>query len=295
MTNEQPLDKKFQPFFPLSFLDGHRDGRFYKDIIVSSKKRHRLLLNCFKQFTYFAAENNLTYWLVHGALIGWFWNELLLPWDMDLDIMVLHYDLAHMYKKFDKTVYNNRYLFEINPNSQYREFQVTDVIDARFIDKLSGLYIDITAASYDPVRKELHCKSPHYYKVDDIFPIRKANFSHTETWVPNKSLVMLEKDYGKDCMTNKEFERGERFFFMHVGSFVPVVLCTIAHDFARLTHILDQRSIISLTLSSAYCHAQGSACSSTSTAARTTYTTTTSRSGSTTTSPSASSSESTLP
>ena len=197
MTNEKPLDKKFQPFFPLSFLDGHRDGRFYKDIVVSSKKRHRLLLNCFKQFTYFAAENNLTYWLVHGALIGWFWNELLLPWDMDLDIMVLHYDLAHIYKKFDKFVYNDRYLFEINPNSQYREFQVTDVIDARFIDKLSGLYIDITAASYDPARKELHCKSPHYYAVDDIFPIRKANFSHVETWVPNKSLVMLEKDYGQ--------------------------------------------------------------------------------------------------
>jgi hypothetical protein len=134
---------------------------------------------------------------------------------MDLDIMVLQYDLQHIYTKFNNYVYKDRYLLEINPNSQYREFQVTDVIDARFIDKLSGLYIDITAASYDPKRKEVHCKSPHYYEVEDIFPIRLANFSHVETWVPNKSLIMLEKDYGADCMTNKKFERGERGIFVH--------------------------------------------------------------------------------
>jgi hypothetical protein len=207
--------KDISVFFPLCLYDVHRDARYCKDFAVPAQKRQRLMIHCLQAFTEFAKEHNLPYWLIHGGLIGWYFNEHILPWDMDIDIQVLYHDLAHMYRPYHNTVYRGRYRFEINPNSVYRLPQITDVIDARFIDQASGLYIDVTGLSYDAEKQGLHCKTPHYYKVDQLFPLQRGNFSGAEVWLPNQPLAILEEEYPR--YRDTEFHRGKRLFEVKYG------------------------------------------------------------------------------
>jgi hypothetical protein len=193
-SNKLP-DPNKHIYFPLCVVDSHRDGRFCKEIIIPFRKRKAALTACFREFSNFAAERNLKYWLIHGGLIGWYWNELPLPWDLDIDVSVLYYELRHDYIRYHGTVYKKRYVFEVNLNYKYRYFQETDKIDARFIDKQTGLYIDLTAVSYDATQQQLHCKSPHYYFPEEIFPLQSANFSGTPIWVPHKPLDILVREY----------------------------------------------------------------------------------------------------
>lgn len=135
----------------------------------------------------------------------------MLPWDTDVDIRILYYDLITDYKKFDDHMYKGRYLFKINPNSYYRGFQEDDVIDARFIDTTNGLYVDMLAMVYDPVKKHLYCKSPRYYTVDDLFPLKTDTFmGFDNVWFPNNPIRTMEKDYGKGCMEMKKWARRKR-------------------------------------------------------------------------------------
>lgn len=207
-------------YFPLCLMDSHRDARFCKDISVPMYKRQRLLIHCLQAFSNFATENSLPYWLIHGGLIGWYWNEDVLPWDMDIDISVLYHDLVTLYQPFHKTIYKDRYLFEINPNSVYRGTQRLDVIDARFIDQKSGLYIDLTAVSYDAQKQGLHCKTPHYYSVTELFPLQRTNFTGVSIWVPNQPLSILAREY--PGYERSEFHRGKRLFEMKYGENVYV-------------------------------------------------------------------------
>ena len=123
--------------------------------------------------------------------------------------MVLYHDLKHIFSKFHKFTYRNRFLFEVNPNSYYREFQESDIIDARFIDTTNGLYVDITAVIYDPEKKQLHCKSPHYYDVQDVFPLQNGTFMGYDIWLPHDPVTMMEKEYGKACMTGTRFYKSK--------------------------------------------------------------------------------------
>lgn len=148
--------------------------------------------------------------------LGWYWNEQLLPWDNDLDVMVLYHDLKYLYSKFHKFEYKNRFLFEVNPNSYYRDFQESDIIDARFIDKTNGLYVDITAVVYDAEKKQLHCKSPHYYDVEDVFPLRNSTFVGLESWIPNNPENMLLKEYGPNSMSGTKFFKRKSLTYCYV-------------------------------------------------------------------------------
>lgn len=202
-------------YFPLCLVDAHRDARYCKDLSVPIFKRQRLLVHCLQAFAQFADEHQLPYWVIHGGLIGWYWNEFLLPWDMDVDVSVLYADLAQRYQPLHGTVFRGRYLFEVNPNAVYRQPQRSDVIDARFIDRLSGLYIDLTAVSYDAARRGLHCKTPHYYAPDELFPLRRANFSGAEVWVPHRALDILAREYPH--YEDRVFHRGKRLFEVKFG------------------------------------------------------------------------------
>lgn len=125
------------------------------------------------------------------------------------------------------------YLLEINP--RYIVSSIDDwlnVIDARWIDTTSGLFIDITA-----VRKDitgdltgnpgvLMCKDGHVYVVswsififialfsiltvcpiqeDDIFPLRDSHFEDLPVKIPYAYIKLLQNEYGSASLTRTRF------------------------------------------------------------------------------------------
>lgn len=110
------------------------------------------------------------------------------------------------------TIYDDRYLLDVNPNSKLRTFRDNiNVIDARFIDTYTGYYMDITALANQSIGYSLEtthilsCKSPHWYSYEDIFPLRATIFNDVAVWRPNNPMSILMQEYTEGSMFNLEW------------------------------------------------------------------------------------------
>lgn len=81
-----------------------------------------------------------------------------MPWDPDADFQVTEADMFFLASYYNMTTYRRwsdmfpegrEYLLEINPHFAHRDpDDQLNVIDARWIDMTTGLFVDITAARY---------------------------------------------------------------------------------------------------------------------------------------------------
>ena len=223
----------------------HYDGRFAAAILPYADSKHHLsiLLQ-----TYLSTMHDLGVetWIMHGSLLGWWWNRKVMPWDSDVDVQVSEASLDFLASYHNMTVHRfpivpdlraetgdddgdggvdeknekkkekekgRSYLLEINPH--YRNGSVTDtlnVIDARWIDMTTGLFIDITGLRRDREAEQagrpgqMMCKDRHQYMYDDIFPLRDSVFEGVPARVPFKYIELLEQEYGKTALTRTEYE-----------------------------------------------------------------------------------------
>src|SRR2546423_3686 len=101
-----------------------------------------------------------------------------MPWDSDVDVQVSEDSMHFLASYYNMTIFHYRtpripngrdYLLEINPNYVNREqTDRLNVIDARWTDTESGLFIDITTVRKNythPVPGTLSCKDKHSYRV----------------------------------------------------------------------------------------------------------------------------------
>ncbi|KIX02443.1 uncharacterized protein Z518_08384 [Rhinocladiella mackenziei CBS 650.93] len=162
-------------------------------------------------------------WIAHGALLGWYWNQKLLPWDTDLDVQMSAETLAYLVP-FNMTEYwyvmageekPRTYLLDINPHHSISSTRdVANKIDGRWIDTSNGKYIDITAVHVRPLLSDvqdppqapiLFCKDGHEYQRDDLFPLRDTSLEGVRVKVPRDSAKVLQDEYGKKSLTNTRF------------------------------------------------------------------------------------------
>src|SRR5688572_33412405 len=81
-----------------------------------------------------------------------------MPWELHADFQVSEADIFFLASYYNMTTYRHwpehfpegrDYLLEINPHFAHRDpNDKLNVIDARWIDMVTGLYVDITAARY---------------------------------------------------------------------------------------------------------------------------------------------------
>jgi hypothetical protein len=163
-----------------------------------------------------------------------------MPWDVDADVQVTEADMYYLAAYHNMTTYYYKYgdmkegryfQLEINPYFKHREQDDTlNVIDGRWIDVQSGLYIDITAARYNLDHEEgegiLYDKYGHEYRVRHIatrwmnscdshvtnisqdtyvFPLRDTTFEGVPCKIPYRYQDMLQAEYGKSSLSTKEF------------------------------------------------------------------------------------------
>jgi hypothetical protein len=105
----------------------------------------------------------------------------ILPWDSDLDVQVSEATIAYLAKYYNMTEYHfnlpeietgRNYLLEINPRYTIRGIEdKLNVIDGRWIDTDTGLFIDISTVrkNYTAIAQgitgALMCKDKHHYLV----------------------------------------------------------------------------------------------------------------------------------
>ncbi|OJJ49879.1 hypothetical protein ASPZODRAFT_128436 [Penicilliopsis zonata CBS 506.65] len=196
---------------------GHYDVRFFTEP-VATEERTETLTHMVRAYLNFFTENDLETWIAHGTLLGWWWNGKILPWDWDIDTQVPDTTLARLGDDFNQTIVSytsadkkvkRKYLLDINPWSRQRERgKGHNIIDARWIDIKTGLYIDITGLSRLNPETEpdiWQCKNFHKYKVQDIYPLRKTTFEGTAAMVPFLYDSILTDEYSLRSLTATNF------------------------------------------------------------------------------------------
>ncbi|MCJ1304277.1 hypothetical protein MMC08_007089 [Hypocenomyce scalaris] len=209
-------------YFHESVFHPHYDGRF-ADHQLSYNERRTHLTALVQTYLATMADIGAETWIMHGTLMGWWWNRKILPWDSDIDVQVTldtmhflatyynltmhHYHLPHIHEGRD-------YMLEVNPS--YVNGDPKDklnMIDARWIDTETGLFIDITTirvnetARAQGVEGALMCKDRHHYLEKDIFPLRESLFEDTPVKIPYDYAWLLEEEYHKESLTRTHFEK----------------------------------------------------------------------------------------
>lgn len=156
-------------------------------------------------------------WLMHGSLLGWWWNRRVLAWDDDIDTMVSEpalafmahfYNLSMHHFELSETGEKRQFMLEVNPH--WTNGSTTDhlnTIDARFIDTTTGLFVDITTLRKDRERDPdgskglMMVKDKHRFQAKDIYPLRQSVFEDRPVRIPYAYAELLTKKYGSVSLT----------------------------------------------------------------------------------------------
>lgn len=139
----------------------------------------------------------------------------MLPWDTDIDVQTLPSQLPRLYS-LNSTIFENRYLLDVNPNSKFKNTQENNKIDARFIDTQTGRFIDVTVIGDRTTGRKgrepvyFSCKSPHKYRYEWIFPLIEDEIEGSVVLVPREPQTLLKLEYGESSIWRGEYS-GWRF------------------------------------------------------------------------------------
>lgn len=207
-------------YFHESTFGEHYDGRFAnKKLNYDNRRKH---LTALIQ-TYLSSMNDIgaETWIMHGSLLGWWWNRKILPWDSDLDVMVSEKSIHHLAQYYNMTIHHYHlpgldegrdYMLEVNPHYNNDSIESANKIDARWIDTDTGLYIDITTLRRNKTAEALGIdgammvKDKHHYMFDDIFPLRQSTFEGFTVMVPFAYGALLVEEYTERALTQVSFE-----------------------------------------------------------------------------------------
>ncbi|CZT06614.1 related to mannosylphosphorylation protein MNN4 [Rhynchosporium agropyri] len=196
----------------------------FADHQLGYQERKKALSNLVQTYLATFSDLGVETWLMHGTLLGWWWNRKLLPWDSDSDVQVTEASMHYLASYYNMSVFHYKtpripegrdYMLEVNPNYVNREQTDTfNVIDARWVDTSTGLFIDITTARYNHTHPAglgmLSCKDGHEYRDSYIFPLRDTFFEGMPAKIPVGYKALLEAEYKEKALTSKYFA-GHRF------------------------------------------------------------------------------------
>ena len=191
----------------------HHDWRFFKSI-TAEPERNQVLHRLVRAWQQFAGNEKIVYWLAHGNLLSWYWQGTNFEWDHDIDIQLPIKQMEYLSVNFNNSIivfddedYIGRYLLEINPlYADTNRGRGCNVIDARLIDVDTGLYIDLTAVSWNVIKKRrLLCdKNYHSYpSLEYLSPLQKTEYEGLSTYVPFRFRTILTDEYPKGLSKTK--------------------------------------------------------------------------------------------
>ena len=187
---------------------------------IKSKKID-LYITAFEKICNILDKNNIIYWLDCGTCLGAYRHSGFIPWDHDIDIGIFQKDhdlVKKLLSKIDPKIY------QVEDWSSYGRPKTF----LKFLVKETGSFIDIYHYKYNEEKNEIEyifsyektkipysCKKIEMkliipFKVDDIFPLKKANFEKITTWVPNRTKYFLNKKYGSNLSPNMTWN-GKKF------------------------------------------------------------------------------------
>ncbi|KAF6226307.1 hypothetical protein HO133_009173 [Letharia lupina] len=214
-----------------SVFHPHYDGRFTDHTLPYEEQKANLSL-LMQSYLSSMSDIGAETWIIHGTLLGWWWNQKvcspnhiaisspdsttqIMPWDSDIDVQMTNTTVHMLASYYNMTIHTfdigddekRDYMLEVNPKYTDPSYDDTlNVIDARWIDVETGLFIDITAVRPHQSKKGIICsKDQHEEKVQDLFPLRDSLFEGQAVKIPYNYARLLTQEYGNAALTKAEY------------------------------------------------------------------------------------------
>lgn len=213
----------------------HYDWRFFSDALFYLKdgwskaerveRTNIILERLLRNWSRFAEEKGIVTWIMHGPLLSWYWDGLMFPFDVDIDIQMPISELIRLSQNYNQTlVVENpsegygRFLIDVGTYIHNRgESETGNHIDARFVDVDLGIYIDITALAKsrfdlpDDYKKQpivvkekgdydaevYNDRRKHFYTLPQLGPLSYSMMGGVPVYVPNQIEARLRWEYSK--------------------------------------------------------------------------------------------------
>lgn len=203
----------------------HYDARYFVGEEVPYARHRYVLRGLITSYLNFFELQGYETWIAHGTLLGWWWNGRIMPWDLDLDVQVTantmqfmadnynrtehawNYTVPHEHGKHNEIV-QTKYLFDINPHHNDTEVDRMNIIDARWIDMSTGMYVDLTVLKErNPANKPgvWSCTNNHRYLSSDLWPLRRTEFEGVPALIPREFEKILAEEYGRKGLVKEDF------------------------------------------------------------------------------------------
>jgi len=173
-----------------------------------NSKRQTILKELLIFWDKIAKEQNIEYFLMYGTLLGTYRHEGMIPYDTDMDVMVMASETLKLERCCNKTYGINSILVQpawrVHP-LQRRKFTRKWFLytDAR-VQRTKDIFLDIWQLLYDPTNvTQAKVMSKHHdwkevsMSLEWFYPLQKCNFEGLVVNCPNSVHPILSTLYGK--------------------------------------------------------------------------------------------------
>lgn len=188
------------------------------------RPRQYALLKMLKNWSRFARENRILYWISFGTLVGYVQSGGLQPFSTDLSITIQAEDTRRLVKFINKTI-SKDYLVKVQPDWQrkdyhQRSYYSNDEINflapnAQFVDQRETVHIDIYPSYETRGQKGKIISTANLteydaeydwisYPKDWTFPLRTCHFSSIEILCPTNPRKLVENLFGPEALNKSD-------------------------------------------------------------------------------------------
>jgi hypothetical protein len=195
------IPKKRKKFFHELHGHPHLDNKYGIPTSQHGVNIQKELVSLYVKFNSMTKDIDIHPILMYGGLIGYHFNERMLPWDDDIDLIVIGKSEIERLVTKDKWE-DSDCVFMINPNYNNKDhLDVNNKIDARMISKRIGVFIDFTFF-WANSNNQFYAKDTNIYHRDMLIPSKRGVFHGIDVYIPNRYIDCLVKSYGGNVTSN---------------------------------------------------------------------------------------------
>ncbi|XP_074663199.1 uncharacterized protein LOC141915529 [Tubulanus polymorphus] len=190
------VNKPFQTYYKNAEIPRYLDNFMRTGLNTEERSEFESLL---KDFMMLAKENNLTFMISDGSLLGAYRHHGMIPWDDDFDIMFPKLQRGKILELF-KGKYRNSNLSLWSSNIVDMQWKIFRAGKPFIGESTKWSYPFIDMFHYSEFKGIIRCKQ-FQFKSADIFPLAKVPFMGSWLPAPGKWGKYLNIVYGKNLMT----------------------------------------------------------------------------------------------
>ena len=170
-----------------------------KELLISQIKQ--IQLNILLKVADFCKENNINYFLTAGTLIGALRHKGFIPWDDDIDIVMLRDDYNKFISIFNK-VSEEKNIKVFSPNDKnypYTYAKVSDtrtmLIENKYLSKIFELGINIDVFPLDYLTDDFNSSLKFLkkiYKYNSILELKQISLDKKRSFYKQLSIIVIQ-------------------------------------------------------------------------------------------------------